>query len=183
MSGMFRWLQRPTPIERLARHNLRPDTLAAAAAMVSDPRSDAQVIRLESSLRDSETVLQMVDARFEGEMGLLVLTSERVLFRARFSRGQLGFDVELGSIAAIEGSTRKVLGTVRLTTAEGGFTVDRILGNQGETLAERARGAMRGDRPRRDPLELLAELRALRDSGAISQSEFDERKAAVWGDI
>jgi hypothetical protein len=73
--------------ERLARYNLRPDVLAAAAAMASDQRSDVHVARLESSLTDSETVLRMMDGRYAGDMGLLVLTSERVLFRSRRSTG------------------------------------------------------------------------------------------------
>ena len=39
--------------------------------------------------------------------------------------------------------------------------MDRILGTQGEMLAEDAREAIRGKpRPERDPLEVLAELRA-----------------------
>jgi hypothetical protein len=62
----------------LARYNLRPDVVAAAAAMASDQRSDIHVARLESSLTDSETVLRMMDGRHEREMGLLVLTSKRI---------------------------------------------------------------------------------------------------------
>ena len=83
----FRWLRPPSVHERLARYNLRPDVLAAAAAMASDQRSDVHVARLESSLTDSETVLRMMDGRYAGDMGLLVLTTERVLFRScRYTR-------------------------------------------------------------------------------------------------
>jgi Short C-terminal domain len=34
--------------------------------------------------------------------------------------------------------------------------------------------------PERDPLRLLAELRSLLDSGAISAAEFEIRKSAIW---
>jgi Short C-terminal domain len=51
-------------------------------------------------------------------------------------------------------------------------------------LADDAQATIRGHPlPERDPLRLLAELRALRDSGAISASEFEIRKSAIWREI
>jgi hypothetical protein len=179
----FRWLRPPSVRERLAPYSLRPDVLAAAAVMASDQRSDIHVARLESSLTDSETVLRMMDGRYAGEMGLLVLTSERILFRSRRSTGH-AFSVPLQDVMTIEGSTRRVSGTVRVTTSDGTITVDQILGTQGEMLADDAQEAIRGEaRPNRDPLQVLAELRALRDSGMISAAEFEIRKSAIWRDI
>jgi hypothetical protein len=180
----LRWLRPPSVGERLARYNLRPDVVAAAAAMASDQRSDVHVVRLESSLTDSETVLRMMDGRYAREMGLLVLTSERILFRSRRGAGPSAFSVPRGDVLVIEGSTRRVSGTVRVTTYNGTLTVDQILGRQGEMLADDAREAIRGEtRPKRDPLQVLAELRALRDSGMISAAEFEIRKSAIWRDI
>jgi hypothetical protein len=178
----FRWL-RPSVRERLAQYNLRPDVLDAAAAMASDQRSDVYVARLQSSLTESETVLRIMDGRYAGEMGLFVLTSERILFRSRRSP-EPAFSMPLGDVVAIEAYTRKVSGTVRVTTADGTITVDHILGTQGEMLADEAREAIHGQsRPERDPLQILAELRALRDSGMISAAEFEIRKSALWRDI
>jgi hypothetical protein len=180
----FRWLRPPSVRERLAPYNLRADVLEAAAVMASDQRSDVHVARLESSLTDSETVLRMMDGRYAREMGLLVLTSERILFRSRRSNGPTAFSVLLREIVAIEAYTRRVSGTVRVTTSHGSLTVDQILGTQGEMLADDAQEAIRGEaRPERDPLEVLAELRALRDSGMISVAEFEIRKSAIWRDI
>jgi hypothetical protein len=117
-------------------------------------------------------------------MGLLVLTSERILFRSRRGAGPSAFSVPLGDVLVVEGSTRRVSGTVRVTTYNGTLTVDQILGRQGEMLADDAREAIRGEtRPKRDPLQVLAELRALRDSGMISAAEFEIRKSAIWRDI
>jgi hypothetical protein len=178
----LRWF-RLTVRERLAPYNLRPDVLDAAAAMASDQRSDVYVARLGSYLTSSETVLRMMDGRYAGSMGLFVLTSERILFRSRRSTGP-AFSVPLRDVLAIEAATHRVLGTVRVTTPDGSVTVDRILGTQGEMLAEDAREAIHGKpRPERDPLDILAELRALRDSGGISAAEFEIRKSAIWGDI
>ena len=179
----LRWLRPQSVQERLASYDLRPDVLAAAAAMASDQRSDVHVARLQSSLTDSETVLRMMDGRYEREMGLLVLTSERILFRSRRS-SEPAFSVRLQDVVALEAATRKLSGTVRITTANGSLTVDQILGTQGEMLADEAREAIHGEaRPQRDPLEVLAELRALRDSGMISASEYEIRKSALWRDI
>jgi hypothetical protein len=179
----FRWLRPQSVQERLASYDLRPDVLAAAAAMASDQRSDVHVARLQSSLTDSETVLRMMDGRYDREMGLLVLTSERILFRSRRS-SEPAFSVRLTDVVAIEAATRRLSGTVRVTTANGSLTVDQILGTQGEMLADEAREAIHGEaQPQRDPLEVLAELRALRDSGMISASEYEIRKSALWRDI
>jgi hypothetical protein len=87
-------------------------------------------------------------------------------------------------ILAIEAYTRRGTGTVRIITPYGSLTVDQILGRQGEMLAADARATIRGEPlPERDPLRLLAKLRALRDSGAISGTEFEIRKSPIWRDI
>ena len=149
----------------------------------SDQRSDIHVVRLESSLTDSETVLRMMDGRHARVMGLLVLTSERIHFRSRRRTGPT-FSVPLEEVLAIEAYTRRGTSTVRVITPYGSLTVDQILGRQGEMLADDARATIRGEPlPEQDPLRLLAELRALRDSGAISAAEFEIRKSAIWRDI
>ena len=172
----------PRVRERLASYHLRSDVLDAAAAMASDQRSDIYIVRLESSLTDSETVLRMMDGRHM-VMGLLVLTSERILFRSRRRTGP-NFSVPLEEVRAIETYTRRGTGTVRIITPYGSLTVDQILGRQGEMLAADAQATIRGEPlPERDPLRLLADLRALRDSGTISAAEFEIRKSAIWRDI
>lgn len=178
----FRWFH-PDVRDRLARYALRADVLDAAAAMASDQRSDVYVARLQSSLTETETVLRMMDGRYAGAMGLLVLTSERLLFRPRRDGGS-AFSVPLRKVVAIEASTHRLVGTVVLTTSDGRFTIDQILGTQGEMLADDAREAIGGKSgPGRDPLEVLAELRALRDGGIISAAEFEIRKSEIWRDI
>ena len=182
MSLIPPWLRPPRVRERLASYHLRPDVLDAAAAMASDQRSDIFVVRLEAALTDSETVLRMMDGRHARVMGLLVLTSERIHFRSRRRAGP-NFSVPL-EVGAIEAYTRRGTGTVRVITPYGSLTVGQILGRQGEMLAADAQATIRGEPlPERDPLRLLAELRALRESGAISATEFEIRKSAIWREI
>lgn len=184
MSGFFKRFGRQTIAERLAPFGLRPDTLAAAEAMVSDPRTDTEIAALESALTDIETVLRMMDGRYDGERGLLVLTDHRVFFRSRGRNRRVAFSVQLVDVTAINGSTRRAVGTVRVESADGDVVVGDILGNQGELLAAEARDAIDGKpRPLRDPLAALAELRALRESGTITADEFEARKAGLWGEI
>ena len=183
MSLIPPWLQPPRVRERLASYQLRSDVLDAAAAMASDQRSDIYIVRLESSLTDSETVLRMMDGRHARVMGLFVLTSERILFRSRRRTGP-NFSVPLEEVVAFEVYTRRGTGVVRVITPYGSLTVDQILGRQGEMLADDARATMWGEPlSERDPLRLLAKLRALRDSGAISAAEFEIRKSAIWREI
>ena len=183
MSLIPPWSRPPRIRERLASYHLRSDVLDAAAAMASDQRSDIYVVRLESSLIDSETVLRMMDGRHARVMGLLVLTSERIHFRSRRRTGP-NFSVPLEEVLAIEAYTRRGTGTIHVITPYGSLTVDQILGRQGEMLGDDALATIRGEPlPDPDPLRLLAELRALRDSGAISAAEFEIRKSAIWRDI
>ena len=182
MSLIPPWLRPPRVRERLASYHLRSDVLDAAAAMASDQRSDTYVVQLEAALTDSETVLRMMDGRHM-VMGLLVLTSERILFRSRRRTGP-NFSVPLEEVRAIETYTRRGTGTVRIITPYGSLTVDQILGRQGEMLAADAQATILGEPlPERDPLRLLAKLRALRESGAISAAEFEIRKSAIWREI
>ena len=184
MSGFLHWFRKPTTAERLARFGLRADTIAAAEAMVSDRRTDPQIAALESSLTASETVLRMMDGRYRGDRGLLVLTDRRVFFRSRRSVGPVAFSVRLVDVDSIDGSTRKAVGTVRVTSPDGTVVVDDILGIQGELLAAEASDAIHGKRrPASDPLTDLAELRVLRDSGIITPDEYAARKAALWDQI
>ena len=184
MSESPHWFRRLTAAQRLAPFELRADVVAAAQAMVSDRRSDPQIVRLRSSLTETETVVRMMDGRHCGARGLLVLTNERVFFRPRQSDGPVAFSVRLSDADNIEGSTHKVVGSVRITSADGHYVVDKILGTQGEILAAEARDARLWSAARqRDPLEVLVELRALRDVGAITAEEFDLRKSELWGGI
>jgi hypothetical protein len=92
--------------------------------------------------------------------------------------------VPLEEVVAIEAYTGSGTGAVRVITPYGRLTVDQILGRQGEMLADDAQAAVLGEPlPDRDPLRLLAELRALRDSGVISAAEFEIRKSAIGRDI
>ncbi len=185
MPGIGDWLRgRQSAGHRLDRHDLRPDLRAAAAQMVTDARSDPFVIGLEPLLGESETVLRLLEGRHDHEMGLLVLTSERLFFRANKNSARAGFDLRLTAVAGVEAYTERTSGGLRVRTMDAVHVVDQILGTQGDALAASVQ-ASAGLPPAevRDPIQLLAELRALRDAGAISPEEFEIRKAALWDEL
>ena len=66
----FRWL-RPSVHERLARYNLRPDVVDAAAAMASDQRSDVYVAHWSPRSLTPRSVLRMMDGRYAGRWASL----------------------------------------------------------------------------------------------------------------
>ena len=183
MSLIPPWLRPPRVRERLASYHLRSDVLDAAAAMVSDQRSDIYVVRLESSLTDSETVLRMMDGRHARVMGLLVLTSERILFRSRRRTGP-NFSVPLEEILAIEAYTRRGTGTVCVITPYGSLTVDQILGRQGRCspmTPERPSAAnLCQSRTRSGYWQSSAHCATAARSNA---AEFEVRKSAIWRDV
>lgn len=184
MADFRSFFRRLTTAERLESYNLRPDVLKAAQTMVTDQRTDHQIGAVGASLTATETVLRMMEGRHVSDRGLLVLTDQRVFWRSRQREGTVAFSVPLAEIETIEGSTRRVIGTVRLTSPDGTFVVDDILGNQGESLAEEARQAIAGtstDKP--DAVQELLRLRTMRDSGSISAADFEARKRELWDGI
>jgi Short C-terminal domain len=151
--------------------------------MVSDQRSDIYVVRLEFALTDSETVLRIMDGRHARVMGPPVLTSERIHFRSRRRTGPTSACRWRRSVPSRPTPAGAPV-QFRVITPYGSLTVDQILGRQREMLAADAQVTIRGEPlPERDPLRLLAKLRALRESGAISAAEFEIRKSAIWREI
>ncbi len=184
MGRVVQWFRGHNSGQRLEGYDLRPDLLAAASQMVTDARSDAFVIELEGLLSDTETVLRVLEGRHLGEMGLLALTSGRVFFRSNKVVGRPDFDVSLSAIVHTEAASERSVGSVQIRTMDAIFTVDQILGNQGDALVAAVLAATGGQpTPGRDPIEVLAELRALRDCGAITADEFEIRKAALWHEL
>jgi hypothetical protein len=119
-------------------------------------------------------------------MGLFTLTSRRLLF-VPAGDGPYGAEVLLPDIVTVEPGKSRGMGFIDVTTGSSGLHVDQILGTQAETFAANTIGAMHpaGDGPAayRDPLEELAELRALHAAGAIGDEEFAQRKMRLMDQI
>ena len=176
---------RPNPVQRLAGLNLRPDVAAAAVKMVSDERSDQQIVRLESELDDVESVVIVVEGINEERLGFLALTTERVLFRAHDARSGNIVSVSLAAISKVQDRARGMYGRVVLQLPGRDLRVDKIRGIQAAEFAQALRRQLAGPEqvPQRDPVQELLELRELRASGGISDADYQAAKLRLLDEL
>ncbi len=170
--------QMPTAQERVAGLNLRPDLAAAVILLVADQRTDAEVVRLQPCLTDTESVVLIVEGRAVRRLGLLVLTTQRVLFRAH---GVTDDDVVTLPLDQISGSEAQVLhmtGLVRLRTADLVLQVDKILGTLADQFVTAVRAQQSAPEPVEgvDPVQELIDLRARHAAGAVTDDDYEAAK-------
>ncbi len=200
-----RWLKIPTLTERLRSAGVREDLVLAADRTAFGRQTDTGIPAVGALLSDDEAVLALVEGRYAGAMGLLLLTSRRLLFAPARADRSTPTSVPLTEIQAVTARAHRGMGVLDVTagggpdagsapgggadagSAPGGMVVDQILGNQAETLAAAITSAMApppdGPAGHRDPIEELAELRALHLAGAIGDTEFQIRKQQLFGQI
>jgi Short C-terminal domain len=188
MSGpLNKWFKVPTLSERLRRLGVREDVIAAADRTAFGRQADRGLPDMAAMLSDAEGVIQLVEARYARATGLFVLTSRRLLFAPKATDRATPTTVELGDVQSVDWRMHRGLGVVELTIPSGKLVVDQILGNQAETLTASIRRAMNpppdGPAAHRDPLDELAELRALHQAGMIGDAEFQARKQQLFGQI
>ena len=180
----FRSFFRPTtPRERLGRYGLHPNTVTVALAAALDPRADVELSGLERLLAPAETLVSILEGRHDRHLGLLALTTTRLLFRRHRHAGAPSLDVPLDELADLavrqERMTQSLLGQARGQR----WVVDKILGEQGARLVDAVENSRHPAAAPVDPLVALGELRALHDAGMISDEEFALRKAVLFGQI
>jgi predicted component of type VI protein secretion system len=189
MTGSWsKWLRIPSLAERLRAQGVREDVIAAAERTAFGRQTDRALPALNDLLTKSEGVIRLVEGRHHGAYGLLVLTSRRLVFLpAESARDGQTFMVDLSDVLTVDWQIHRGLGVVEVSAGSGPFIVDKILGNQAESIATGTRQAMSpppdGPAAHRDPLEQLAELRAMHDAGLIGDAEFHARKQDLFGQI
>jgi hypothetical protein len=176
---------RPHPAHRLAGLSLRPDLAAAVVKMVSDERSDPQIVRLESELDDAESVVIVVEGVNDGRLGFLASTTERVLFRAHDAVSGDILTAALTAVSGVQDRARGMYGRVVLQLPERTLQVDKIRGIQAAEFAQALRRQLAGSEqlPPRDPVQELLEVRELRANGGISEADYQAAKARLLDDL
>jgi len=129
----------PTPDERLADLELRPDLARAALDMAADPRSERELLELERSLLQSESVVMVVEGRHRRQLGMLALTTERVLFRPHGATAGRDSSVPLAEISAADSEVGSMTGRVVLACTGSAFQVDKVLGLLAPRFADAVR--------------------------------------------
>lgn len=188
MGGLLgKWLKVPTLSEQLRAHGVREDLISAAQRTAFGRQSDRELPILAGLLTDDEVVLRLLEGRHGGSIGLLVLSSRRLVFAAKGPRGTTPAIVDLDDVVTADSRIHRGLGIIDVTTRSGEFVVDKILGTQAAMFVSDLTQALA--RPtetparRRDPLVELAELRALHQAGVIADPEFQIRKQQLFGQI
>jgi hypothetical protein len=172
--------------ERLRSSGVREDVIRAAERTAFGRQADRGLYALGGLLTDSEGVIALVEGRCAKAVGLFVLTSRRLLFVPTES-SRPTIVMELAEIRSNTWRKHRGMGVVEVETGSGTLVVDQILGTQAETLTRSIDQAKQpppdGPAKHLDPLDQLAELRALHDAGAIGDAEFMARKQDLFGQI
>jgi hypothetical protein len=174
--GFFKWLGRPALDERLRTAGVREDLIEAAERTAFGRQCEDEVFALPALLHDDEVVQQLLEGRYRKAIGLLVLTTQRIVFAARGAGPVAALVVDRAEVLSAAGQTHRLLGALTLTTPAGDHVIDQILGTQAETFAAATLRPPAPDLPSIDPLVELGELRALHQAGAIGDAEYQLRK-------
>ena len=175
----------PTPAQRLAGLGLRPDLYRAALDMVSDERSDGQLRALEAGLDQQEAVVAIVEGERDRQLGFLVLSTTRVLFRVHDTAPGRATTVPLQQISTVTDRARGMSGRVVIRADDAVLEVDRILGIQAAQFAQALRRQLTDPPPvvALDPVDALLELRGRRAAGTISEADYQAAKRRLLDEL
>ena len=181
------WLRIPSRSERLRAANIREDVIRAAERTAFGRQSDGLLGYLPRLLDEDELVVQIVEGRHERAVGLLVLTSRRIVFSPKTARRGPALSIPVADVVTATARRHRGLGVLELVTRAGELTVDQILGNQADTFAGSLLRVQADstveDPPTEDPLTELGQLRALHEAGVIDDVEFGIRKRRLFDQI
>lgn len=177
----------PSLTEQLRAHEIREDVVLAAGRTAFGRQSDRALFTLPALLSEDEAVSRLLEGRLDSALGIWVLTTRRLVFAPKDTARVTSTAIMLSDVTGVSWRRSRGLGLVEVTTARETVVVDQILGKQAEWICDEIREAVATPSEQRvilrDPLEELAELRALHRAGAIADEEFDVRKRQLFGRI
>jgi hypothetical protein len=158
---------------------------------------------IDDMLRPGEAPLALVFGQAENAsgkdtIGVLVLTTERMLYRGRLV-GQHGTSsYRLDQIDSVSSTSGLLLGSLDVSVAGSGFRLDKANKAEAAEFARRARDQMSAYQqqvaiqplpppaaPTAQPVGLIADelrkLAELRDAGVLTSEEFNQQKARLLG--
>lgn len=180
---LARLLGAPTIAEQLQRLGVRGDLVRAVSQTAFGRQTDRDLLALASVLDDDEAVTRLLEGRHGRVIGLLTLTSRRLVFLPKGSGAPT--EVALAGVRSASASTRRGMGRLSVVGEHGEFVVDQILGVQAGWMADdvAAFGVTPpgAPAPARDPLDELAELRVLHAGGIVDDADYERRKRELFG--
>ncbi len=175
----------PTSAQRLAALQLRPDLADAASRMPTDERTDPELQQLGGCLRDSESVIAVVEGRSARQLGLLALTTERVVFRPHGSMSGTPVTILLSDISTVDDEAGSMTGRVLLRSTDSIVEIDKILGAGAAQFADATRRQLVDPvAPAvHDPIQELLDLRARRAAGTITESDYQDARSRLLDEL
>jgi hypothetical protein len=153
--------------------------------------------KLPSMLHEREEVVNLSQGRYEGKEGLIAVTDRRVLFVDEGIVTSHREDFPYERISSVQSSTKMLSGRITIFASGNKAEIDNIMPKQqAESIAEYVRMRISpGQReeatqppepvPASEPdvYDKLKKLGELRDTGVLTQDEFDQKKAELLSQL
>jgi hypothetical protein len=175
----------------VAPDELRADIASAAAQMKNKYGTKREMKVIEQYLDPAETVVRIAGGRRSGQAGLIVLTDRRYMFLwqglVRSSHESIPLDLITG-VSLKKGLMYSNIKTQGAQSMEAIEQVDKsdaehLVNELRSRLNQRSHGVMSATPAPSiavdDPMAKLKQLKELLDIGALSQAEFDAKKAEL----
>ncbi|HEY9369739.1 PH domain-containing protein [Streptomyces sp.] len=175
----------------MADEQLRPDVQAAADRMDSKFGARREIRRLAGHLWDDETVHHLAGGFYGGGLGLVALTSRRLLFIREGWTGRATEDFPLDKLSSVQWNSGLVQGTLAVFASGNKAEIKQIAKVDGARIADAIRNrqampATQATAPQSPQQGLglvdeLTRLWGLVQQGALTHAEFEAAKARLLG--
>ncbi|MET8401398.1 PH domain-containing protein [Streptomyces sp900116325] len=171
---------------------MRPDIDAAAEKLKSTLGSKREINHLPEVLWEGETVEMLATGLYGKGNGLLAMTSMRLIFLKHGVMSQQVEDFPYSKISSVQWAGGLLMGTLIVFASGNKAEIKQVPKDQGKALADKLRmhiaaGTTPGVVPQQaapaaapqDVASRLATLDQLRAAGAITDVEYQDRRAKI----
>ena len=174
----------------MATFNVRPDIDAAAERLSSTIGAKREIQRLPEVLWEGETVEILATGVYGKGNGLLAMTNKRLIFYFNGVLSQKVEDFPYSRISSVQWSGGMLMGTLTVFASGNKAEIKQVPKDQGKVLADalRQRVVEPGASPvapapaavpSQDVASRLRTLDELRAAGAITDAEYQDRRAKI----
>lgn len=168
---------------------LRPDIEEASARMGWKLGGKREITRLEEHLHAGEEVRFIAQGVYETNQGIVVLTTERLIFVFHGILKQAVEDFPLDKLSSVQSKVGMVSGELTIHASGNSAVIKNIVkadlkflaGALRERIATKQEVPSVASAPVIDVADQLAKFAALRDQGVISEEEFVAQKQKLLG--
>jgi hypothetical protein len=173
--------------------NIRSDIDAAAARLSSTFGSKREINKLPEVLWEGETVEMLAAGMYGGGMGLVAMTDMRLVFLKHGIMSQTVEDFPYSKISSVQWQANMLTGTLTVFASGNKAEIGSMQKPDGKAMADKLRAKLAQDAAPAGPaapvapaeapasdiagrLETLDKLRAV---GAITDAEYQDRRAKI----